>query len=118
MTGADDSDHPNSRYSMLDARQHKKVSHSAHLNPACPKSSKTPPQITQIDADNITNRPGPYLRYLRHLREDMGWEGKRESIIKDRESGGWVDRVSRIENRVSSIEHLLREPTTLKTTIE
>ena len=27
------------------------------------------PQITQIDADDILNGPGLYLRYLRHLRE-------------------------------------------------
>jgi hypothetical protein len=26
------------------------------------------PQITQIDADDITKGPGLYLRYLRHLR--------------------------------------------------
>jgi hypothetical protein len=34
------------------------------------------PQITQIDADDITNYVGRYLRYLRHLRAKFGvWAG-------------------------------------------
>jgi len=30
------------------------------------------PQITQIDADDSSKGPGLYLRYLRHLRENLG----------------------------------------------
>jgi hypothetical protein len=47
---------------------------------------KTNPQITQMDADNITKGLGLYLRYLRHLRAGLG---------------GWADRVSSDEYRVS-----------------
>jgi hypothetical protein len=39
------------------------------------KARKTYPQITQIDADNITNVLGLYLRYLRHLRANVWWVG-------------------------------------------
>jgi hypothetical protein len=35
------------------------------------------PQITQIDADDITKNLGLYLRYLRHLRAK--WAGELES---------------------------------------
>ena len=46
-------------------------------------AQKILPQITLIDADNITNCVGLYLRYLRHLRA---------------RSGRWVDRASSIEH--------------------
>ena len=38
------------------------------------KKLKIFPQMTQIDADNITQSPGLYLRYQRDLRTDLGWK--------------------------------------------
>jgi len=43
-----------SRYMMLDAGCHRKGSHSTNGILASPKSSKNSPQITQIDADDIS----------------------------------------------------------------
>jgi len=39
------------------------------------------PQITQIDADDITKGPGLDLRYLRHLRAKWGGWANLESGI-------------------------------------
>jgi len=40
------------------------------------------PQITQIDADYIPMGPSIYLRYLRHLRAELGGRVDRETRIE------------------------------------
>jgi len=71
------------------------VGHSASGNPDWQKSSKTLPQMTQIDADKNTKN---YLRDLRNLRAK--WDGRVEirnpkSEIRNLCMGGRPEQPSR-----------------------